>query len=763
MASGCDETVLCSVVQHQLARLGEPNNDKYHLLRLIDEYKLFSYEKCAALEKVFKEVHSLLESPVHKWFGMLLLQRAACQCNTEILADYAKYWLEKTLSCLKPHQQIEVRMMGFHTFSIMMKHISDKKNLSKYFDTPFLNSFIHLCLSNITCCSEQAIQSLTYCIEKFPSAADLFKHQVGEDWISKLFHENISAKLIAELVSAVEHRSSVNPQFTDFQWEVMNIHYLLNYIVDEDDPDYQPLNIDNSMTTSLKSFSSSISDWEEPKRTNAIIYKIRFGLSCVENSINKPCLKSTDAVSFNVIEVLQLLHRMVDISTKKSSPSIRKELYISYQPTLICQGSALLTTIINRLRSQIAPFSNIISNLLIKFLQKTLSSKSGHSTTVAYFETKSQIYSCLTVYLQVMKSSVDRKGFTDQMINHILKDIAIEEATIKLTDTNKKGRITNDAQCNSNGDLAVKALIALRWLIITVGPRINAKSLNDIQAALIDCVETSFLQQPEQNISSSRRKEQFHSLMVLGTVRHAYYAPPVATIMSLLNRASNEDPDLMVSSYCLEAMSSFEFIAIACRAVMFQTVSVPAQSSKTPSSQPPTAMWMQHSASNISTQESRQQASFNEYPSVSNTRQQSQTVGEAAPLLSPVATEQPSFISVGTANHQDDNLQQNSLTFEGDLNTPQVVPCSTSTQQVSDMEAAPRDIAMDEGSEVASESNSAEAINSDSDIQFVESAGGEDSAEDDDNSIEEENEESKNTSQIDEMLKAFVEAPPDSD
>lgn len=47
-------------------------------------------------------------------------------------------------------------------------------------------------------------------------------------------------------------------------------------------------------------------------------------------------------------------------------------------------------------------------------------------------ETKSQIYSCLTVYLQVMKSSVDRKGFTDQMINHILKDIAIEEATIKV-------------------------------------------------------------------------------------------------------------------------------------------------------------------------------------------------------------------------------------------------------------------------------------------------------------------------------------------
>ena len=53
----------------------------------------------------------------------------------------------------QPHQQIEVRMMGFHTFSIMMKHISDKKNLSKYFDTPFLNSFIHLCLSNITCVS----------------------------------------------------------------------------------------------------------------------------------------------------------------------------------------------------------------------------------------------------------------------------------------------------------------------------------------------------------------------------------------------------------------------------------------------------------------------------------------------------------------------------------------------------------------------------------------------------------------------------------
>lgn len=71
--------------------------------------------------------------------------------------------------------------------------------------------------------------------------------------------------------------------------------------------------------------------------------------------------------------------------------------------------------------------------------------------------------------------------------------------------------------------------------------------LQDIQAALIDCVETSFLQQSEQNISSSRRKEQFHSLMVLGTVRHAYYAPPVATIMSLLNRASNEDPDLMVN------------------------------------------------------------------------------------------------------------------------------------------------------------------------------------------------------------------------
>ena len=36
-----------------------------------------------------------------RWFGMLLLQRAACQCNTEILADYAKYWLEKSLSFLK--------------------------------------------------------------------------------------------------------------------------------------------------------------------------------------------------------------------------------------------------------------------------------------------------------------------------------------------------------------------------------------------------------------------------------------------------------------------------------------------------------------------------------------------------------------------------------------------------------------------------------------------------------------------------------------
>ena len=119
-------------------------------------------------------------------------------------------------------------------------------------------------------------------------------------------------------------------------------------------------------------------------------------------------------------------------------------------------------------------------------------------------------------------------------------------------------------------------------------------------------------------------------------------------------------------------MSSFEFIAIACRAVMFQTVSVPAEPSKT-SSQPPAAMWMQHSTNNMSTQETHQQVTFNEYPSLSNSReQQPQTVGGAPTLLHSVATEpQPSYLSVRSVNHQNNNnnLQQNSLTYESVSNS----------------------------------------------------------------------------------------------
>lgn len=696
---------------------------------------------------------------------MLLLQRAACQCNAEILADHAKYWLEKILSFLKPHQPIEIRMMAFHTFSIMMKHISEKKNLSKYFDTPFLNSFIHLCLSNINCCSEQAIQSLSYCIEKFPHASDLFKHQVSEDWTNKLFQESVSAKLISKLVSVVEHSSSATPQFTDFHWQVVNIHYLLNHIVHENDPDYQQLSLDNSMTTSIENFSGSISNWEEPKRTNAIIYRIRFGLSCMENSINKPCLKSSDGIHFNAMEVLQLLHRMVDMNTEKLSHSIRKELYSSYQPALICQATGLLTTIINRLRSQIAPFSSIVGNLCIKFLQRTTSSKSGGSTTVSYLEAKSHIYSCLTFYLQVMKGSIDRKGFTDQVITHILNDIAIQESSIKLMDINKKGKVTNDSQCNNNEDLAVKALIVLRWLIITVGPMVNVKALNDIQTALINCVETSFLQ-PEQNTSSSRRKEQFHSLMVLGTVRHAYYAPPVSTIMSLLNRASNEDPDLEVSSFCYEAMSSFEFIAIACRSVMFQTVTVPVEATNTSSVQSPHAALLQHSEGKMSNHET----SFSKFPSLAHSKDPL-VLGEAVstilvPQESIVPSSSSSFLST-----KNNNLQENNnLLFKQGQNAPQVVPCVTSTPQDSSQnEDASADIIMDECSEVVSESNSPEAMNSDSDIQFMENVGEEDSLddddddEDDDSIVEDTNEEPKDTSQVDDMLKAFVEAPPDSE
>uniref|UniRef100_A0A0L8GRF7 Pre-rRNA-processing protein RIX1 N-terminal domain-containing protein n=1 Tax=Octopus bimaculoides TaxID=37653 RepID=A0A0L8GRF7_OCTBM len=739
MAVGCDQTVLCNIVQNQLAHLGEPNIDKFHLLHLIDDYQLFSYEKSLALDKVFKEIHTLLESPKHRWFGLLLLQRAACQCNNDIQSDHAKYWLEKTLSFLKPHQPLEVRMMSFHTFCMLLRHISDKKNLSKYFDTPFLNSFIHMCLSNITCCPNQSIQSLTYCVEKFPQSADLFKHQVGEDWINKLFLQNIPAKHIAQLVSIVEHRSSVKSEFTNIEWHVTNIHHLLNLIVEEGDSDFQPLVLDNAMTTMLTNFSKTISEFEEPKRTTALIYKIRFGMACIDNLINKPAVKSSDTFRFNILGILQLFHRFIDIGSKKSMQSLRKELYTSYQPVLIQQATSLLACLIKHIRSLLAPFTLIVNDLFTKFLNKAVGTKSD-TTILVYRNTKAEIYSCLAFYLQVLKSAVDRQGFTTFLISHILRDINIEESTMKLLNTNKKGRPNPlKSQNTTEGDLAVKALTALRWIILTTGPRINAKFLNDIQVSLLQCIETSLLQQFPHQMTGKRRKEQYHCLVALGTVRHAYYSPPIAAIMSLLNRASQEDTDLEVSSYCQEAMSSFEFIAIACRSVMFQTVSTQPQSETVKISSSRPSMWMME---NLPESEPRQ-ASFNSFPLQTE-------FGGTQQKQTNVSSESLAYLPTLSLSQSNTDSFKKTISFDEGASSSQA---STSMPQM----AAPSEVihmdpisargdAMDDVvSEPPSESNSAEPIHSDSDIQYVEC--GEDSAEEE-NSAEEASEETNEASYI---------------
>ncbi|GAB1605284.1 uncharacterized protein LOC115222149 [Argonauta hians] len=758
MAVGCDPSVLCSIVQHQLVHLDDPNIDKFHLLHLVDDYQLFSYDKSPALDKVFKEIHALLESPKHRWFGLLLLQRTACQCNNDILSDHAKYWLEKTLSFLKPHQPLEVRMMSFHTFCMLLRHISDKKNLSKYFDTPFLNSFIHMCLSNITCCPNQSIQSLTYCVEKFPQTADLFKHQVGEDWINKLFLQNIPAKHIAQLVCTVEHRCSVKTEFTSIEWHVTNIHHLLNLIVEEGDPDFQPLVLDNEMTTMLTNFSKTISQFEEPKRTTAIIYKIRFGVSSIENLINKPAVKVSDTFRFNVLGILQLFQRFIDIGSKKSMQSVRKELYTSYQPVLIQQATTLLTCLIKHIRSLLAPFTLLVNDLFTKFLNKTVGNKSDNTTTLAYRNTKCALYSCISLYLQVLKSAVDRQGFTSFLISHILRDIHIEESTMKLVNTNKKGRpIPVKSQNTMEGDLAVKALTALRWAILTTGPRINAKVLNDIQQSLLQCIETSLLQQFPHQMSGSRRREQYHCLVALGTVRHAYYSPPIATIMSLLNRAAQEDSDLEVSSYCQEALSSFEFVAIACRSVMFQTISTQPQTEAVKMSSSRPSLW---TIENVPESEPRQ--SFNSFPLQTEFGGSQQKPGH---LSGAVGSESLAYLpAISLSSQANTDTFKKTITFE---EVPSSSQASTSMQPIP---APPEVIHMDPiasggvepmddvASEAPSESNSAEH-NSDSDIQFVECG---DSAEEE-NSGEEPIEETGDMMQVDSMLKAFVEAPPDSD
>uniref|UniRef100_A0A0L8GQT5 Pre-rRNA-processing protein RIX1 N-terminal domain-containing protein n=1 Tax=Octopus bimaculoides TaxID=37653 RepID=A0A0L8GQT5_OCTBM len=682
MAVGCDQTVLCNIVQNQLAHLGEPNIDKFHLLHLIDDYQLFSYE---------------------------------------------------------PHQPLEVRMMSFHTFCMLLRHISDKKNLSKYFDTPFLNSFIHMCLSNITCCPNQSIQSLTYCVEKFPQSADLFKHQVGEDWINKLFLQNIPAKHIAQLVSIVEHRSSVKSEFTNIEWHVTNIHHLLNLIVEEGDSDFQPLVLDNAMTTMLTNFSKTISEFEEPKRTTALIYKIRFGMACIDNLINKPAVKSSDTFRFNILGILQLFHRFIDIGSKKSMQSLRKELYTSYQPVLIQQATSLLACLIKHIRSLLAPFTLIVNDLFTKFLNKAVGTKSD-TTILVYRNTKAEIYSCLAFYLQVLKSAVDRQGFTTFLISHILRDINIEESTMKLLNTNKKGRPNPlKSQNTTEGDLAVKALTALRWIILTTGPRINAKFLNDIQVSLLQCIETSLLQQFPHQMTGKRRKEQYHCLVALGTVRHAYYSPPIAAIMSLLNRASQEDTDLEVSSYCQEAMSSFEFIAIACRSVMFQTVSTQPQSETVKISSSRPSMWMME---NLPESEPRQ-ASFNSFPLQTE-------FGGTQQKQTNVSSESLAYLPTLSLSQSNTDSFKKTISFDEGASSSQA---STSMPQM----AAPSEVihmdpisargdAMDDVvSEPPSESNSAEPIHSDSDIQYVEC--GEDSAEEE-NSAEEASEETNEASYI---------------
>ena len=582
MAAPMNENVLATFAKTFV----ENTNNIGNLLNLSTENGLFTTQKSGHYQEILSHAHSCLNSSPKRLEGLLIIQRIAKDCVTEIFTQNALSWLRFMMQIFQSHDADIVKSIAASTSADILKISSDFTSLSRD-----VTNIIPQLLSTLLDCNSkwknEALACITCCMSNYSSSCGQLKSKIDAFIVKELNSDDPCEEAAVCFANLSQCGGSGKLGIKHTEGWTMQCCRVLSALHDVLDNMYEGLDVMSIKYPNHTENSIAGATLNELPTVCSTKYQIlvsRFTniAQCLQELLG---LKCESVVKVPHHDILQLICRVLTINSKflVERPSSERLSLAGFIPLLHTQTLEILKCLISSGRNNLLAQSKMICTLLVQELMWSRTKYDyGHEKTYAPLRIK--VYEVLTLWLKMTGSFVETMKEEDLMVSEILNDIKPQIDLMKVTNTKiskssvseappSKKRKRGGYQDISHGistqrkidqsagaDLVHSALNALYWLIMTTGSVNKHKTRQSIHEVVVTNALNVFQDNRQlviPYIDATCRLTLLRCLHACCIVSHPTSASPIHCALSILQCAL-QDKNLEVSSFCIEAQASLE-------------------------------------------------------------------------------------------------------------------------------------------------------------------------------------------------------------
>lgn len=538
-------------------------------------------------------INGKLNNPNTRAEGVLLLEVVITQCGTDMFTSNCVLWTQQVMRLLHGPTKRTVGQNVFKVLGKLLAFSSQFPELSRQLSTTVISQLVTLLcepeFSQKASIAVHVLECLKSCMKYYGNPCGPVKGAIERHLLSLIDWDEMAtdsslravwAACMAYLPSVgssgsqgAQHRSN----WIEFCLQLIDsIHFTINGM------------FRNIEELKIQEVSSNPLKLPELQHKNPMVLlhdqQRRFVNLCsaLVVLLNEP-FPTTKNVPID--RLLAMISRLLALNSKSLSKTSRANFeqltLASIIPDLQSSMLDVLKSLVAVCRTQLLTRATTVMNFFVQVLQWTFTPVDRRRVGIErpYGKLRSQVYRNLCLWVVASRSACGWGKCVDVLFSQLLSDILVHRDTVQLLTVNtpsnakmtRKGKKKMDTtgvilqkdDLTANADVCQMALQCLSTILLCCGPRIKPAIHKEMQeivlSVLVDIMNGAELNLLVPYNDPRCRAAMYRVLEKLVLCPSPQWPAPLNYASAIFSSGMN-DPNIEVSSVCIEALASIQSI-----------------------------------------------------------------------------------------------------------------------------------------------------------------------------------------------------------